>query len=203
MNACRIPPRQFPDAAVDTPLESKPVERSIVLGGGCFWCTEAVFREIRGVRSVTSGYSGGTAATANYRAVCGGNTGHAEAIEIRYDASQCTLGQLLKIFFSVAHDPTQLNGQGADMGTQYRSAIFYVNDEQKKIAEAYIQQLDAAKIFAKPIVTTLEPLKEFFPAEEYHQNYAALNPSQSYIAYVAAPKVAALRENFAEKLKSS
>jgi peptide-methionine (S)-S-oxide reductase len=203
MNVCRIPPRQFPDAVVDSPLESKPTERSIVLGGGCFWCTEAVFRELRGVRSVMSGYSGGAASTANYRAVCGGNTGHAEAIEIRYDASQCTLGQLLKIFFSVAHDPTQLNGQGADIGTQYRSAIFYTNDEQRRIAEAYIQQLDAAKIFAKPIVTKLEPLEEFYPAEEYHQNYAALNPHQSYIAYVAAPKLAALRENFSEKLKSS
>ena len=203
MNVCRVPPREFPNAVVDTVLESKPVEKSIVMAGGCFRCTEAVFRELRGVRSVMSGYSGGAASTANYRAVCGGNTGHAEAIEIRYDASQCTLGQLLKIFFSVAHDPTQLNGQGADMGTQYRSAIFYSNDEQRRVAEAYIHQLDAAKIFAKPIVTTLEPLKEFFPAEEYHQNYAALNPTQSYIAYVAAPKVAALRENFSEKLKSS
>src|SRR5215471_15110766 len=182
MNVCRIPPREFPNAVVDTPLESKPIEKSIVLAGGCFWCTEAVFRQLRGVRSVTSGYSGGAASTANYRAVCGGNTGHAEAIEIRYDASECTLGQLLKIFFSIAHDPTQLDGQGADIGTQYRSAIFFADAEQKNISEAYIRQLNAAGVFSQPIVTTLEPLETFYPAEAYHQNYAAINPRQPYIA---------------------
>jgi len=201
MNVCRVPPRQFPDPIVDTARTATPTEKSIVLAGGCFWCTEAVFRELRGVESVVSGYSGGSATTANYRAVCGGDTGHAEAIEIRYDASQCTLGQLLKIFFSVAHDPTQLDGQGADIGTQYRSAIFYADDEQRRVSEAYIQQLDAAKVFANPIVTTLEPLGEFYPAEDYHQNYAALNPRQPYIAGVAAPKVSKLRENFSDRLK--
>lgn len=201
MNACRIPPRQFPDPIVDTPLAATPTEKSVVLAGGCFWCTEAVFQKLRGVMSVVSGYSGGSASSANYRAVCGGDTGHAEAIEIRYDASQCTLGQLLKIFFSVAHDPTQLNGQGADIGTQYRSAIFFADAEQKKVSEDYIRQLNTAGVFSQPIVTTLEPLENFYPAEDYHQNYAALNPRQPYIAGVAAPKVSKLRENFSEKLK--
>jgi peptide-methionine (S)-S-oxide reductase len=202
MNACRIPPREFPDPVVDTPFAAAPTEKSVVLAGGCFWCTDAVFRQLRGVLSVVPGYAGGSAATANYRAVCGGDTGHAEAIEIRYDASQCTLGQLLKIFFSIAHDPTQLDGQGADIGTQYRSAIFYADAEQKKVSEAYIVQLNAAGVFSKPIVTTLEPLEVFYPAEDYHQNYAALNPGQPYIAGVAAPKVSKLRENFSDKLKT-
>ena len=201
MNACRIPPRQFPDASVDTPLSSSPEEKVVVLAGGCFWCTEAVFRELCGVQSVVSGYAGGSAGTANYRAVCGGDTGHAEAIEIRYDASQCTLGQLLKIFFSVAHDPTQKDGQGADIGTQYRSAIFYADDEQRRISEGYIRQLNSTGVFSQPIVTTLEPLETFYPAEDYHQNYAALNPRQPYIAGVAAPKVSKLRENFSDRLK--
>jgi peptide-methionine (S)-S-oxide reductase len=201
MNACRIPPRQFPDAVVDTPLAKAPDEKIIVLAGGCFWCTEAVFRELRGVRSVVSGYAGGSAGTANYRAVCGGDTGHAEAIEIRYDASQCTLGQLLKIFFSVAHDPTQKDGQGADIGTQYRSAIFYADDEQRRVSEGYIRQLNSAGVFSNPIVTTLELLETFYPAEDYHQNYAALNPRQPYIAGIAAPKVSKLRENFSDRLK--
>jgi peptide-methionine (S)-S-oxide reductase len=202
MNACRIPPKQFPDPSVDTPLATAPTEKVVVLAGGCFWCTEAVFRQLRGVSSVVSGYAGGSVATANYRAVCGGDTGHAEAIEIRYDASQCTLGQLLKIFFSIAHDPTQLDGQGADIGTQYRSAIFFADAEQKDVSETYIRQLNTAGVFSKPIVTTLEPLETFYPAEAYHQNYAALNPGQPYIAGVAAPKVSKLRENFSDKLKT-
>lgn len=201
MNACRIPPRQFPDPVVDTPLTETAEERAVVLAGGCFWCTEAVFRQLRGVQSVVSGYAGGSADTANYRAVCGGDTGHAEAIEIRYDASKCTLGQLLKIFFSIAHDPTQLNGQGADIGTQYRSAIFYADGEQRRVSAAYIQQLDSAKVLSGPIVTTLEPLEKFYPAEAYHQNYAALNPGQPYIAGIAVPKVTKLRENFSDRLK--
>ena len=201
MNACRIPPREFPNPELDTPLATSPTEKSVILAGGCFWCTEAVFLQLRGVRSVISGYSGGDASTANYRAVCSGDTGHAEAIEIRYDASQCTLGQLLKIFFSIAHDPTQLNGQGADIGTQYRSAVFFADEEQKRITEEYIRQLNAAHVFSGPIVTTLEPLEAFYPAEDYHQNYAARNPFQPYIAGVAAPKVSKLRENFSDRLK--
>src|SRR5262245_30222631 len=150
MEACRIPIRNFPDAVEDTPLSSAPEEKTAVLAGGCFWCVEAVFRQLQGVRSVVSGYAGDSAETANYRAVCSGRTNHAEAIQIRYDSSQTTFGQLLKIYFSVAHDPTQLNRQGNDMGLQYRSAIFYTDDDQRRIAEAYIRQLDAAGVFANP-----------------------------------------------------
>jgi peptide-methionine (S)-S-oxide reductase len=202
MDSCRIPIKDFPDPKVDTTLAQTSQEKVVVLAGGCFWCVEAVFKELRGVASVRSGYAGDTSATANYRAVCSGRTNHAEAIEIRYDASQTTLGQLLKIHFSVAHDPTQLDRQGNDMGRQYRSAIFYSDDEQKRVSEAYIRQLNDARVFQEPIVTTLEPLKEFYVAEEYHQDYAARNPMQPYVAYVAQPKVEKLRENFADRLKN-
>jgi peptide-methionine (S)-S-oxide reductase len=201
MDSCRIPIKNFPDPVVDAPLASSPVEKTAVLAGGCFWCVEAVFRELRGVTSVRNGYAGDTAATANYRSVCSGRTNHAEAIEVRYDASQTTFGQLLKIHFSVAHDPTQLNRQGNDTGRQYRSAIFYTDDEQKSIAEAYIRQLNEAHVFSDRIVTTLEPLDAFYVAEDYHQDYAARNPNQPYVVYVAQPKVEKLRENFAERLK--
>jgi peptide-methionine (S)-S-oxide reductase len=198
--SCRIPIRQFPDPAVDTRLAPAPTKQVAVLAGGCFWCVEAVFRELRGVQAVRSGYVGGTAATADYKSVCSGRTDHAEAIEIVYDASQTTLGQLLKIHFSVAHDPTQRDRQGNDVGRQYRSAVFYADDEQRKVAEAYIRQLNDAQVFTSPIVTTVEPLKEFFEAEAYHQNYAALNPNQPYIAYVSQPKVEKLRQYFPERL---
>ena len=201
MDSCRVPIRQFPDPIVDAALTSQPQEKTAVLAGGCFWCVEAVFKELRGVISVRNGYAGDSAATADYRTVCSGRTNHAEAIEVRYDASQTTFGQLLKIHFSVAHDPTQLNRQGNDHGRQYRSAIFYADEEQKRISEAYIRQLNEARVFTDPIVTTLEPLESFYPAEEYHQDYAARNPNQPYIVYVAQPKVDKLRENFAEKLK--
>ena len=201
MASCRIPIKNFPDPKVDEPLTATHAEKRAVLAGGCFWCVEAVFRELRGVTSVLSGYAGDTKETANYRTVCSGKTNHAEAIEVLYDASQTTLGQLLKIHFSVAHDPTQLDRQGNDVGRQYRSAIFYTDDEQKRVAEAYIRQLNEAGVFHSPIVTTLEPLKAFYAAEEYHQDYAARNPDQPYIAYIAQPKVEALRENFAERLK--
>jgi len=199
-SSCRIPIPQFPDPAIDVPLAEKPEAQVAVFAGGCFWCVEAVFRELRGVQSVRSGYVGGTAATADYRSVCGGQTDHAESIEIVYDASQVTFGQLLKIHFSVAHDPTTRDRQGNDVGRQYRSVVFYVNEEQERIAEAYIRQLNGAGIFTCPIVTTVEPLQKFFEAEAYHQNYAALNPSQPYVAYVAQPKVDKLRESFPEKL---
>jgi peptide-methionine (S)-S-oxide reductase len=202
MDACRIPIRQFPDPNVDVPLANAPKQQTAVLAGGCFWCVEAVFKELRGVRSVRSGYAGGTAATANYRTVCTGGTDHAEAIEIQYDASQTTFGQLLKIHFSIAHDPTERDRQGNDVGRQYRSAIFYTDEEQRRVAEAYIRQLNEARIFASPIATTLEPLDKFYVAEEYHQDYAARNPGQPYIAYIAQPKVEKLREHFADKLKS-
>ncbi len=201
MDSCRVPIRQFPDPIVDAALTSEPQQKTAVFAGGCFWCVEAVFKELRGVISVRSGYAGDSAATADYRTVCSGRTNHAEAIEVVYDASQTTFGQLLKIHFSVAHDPTQLDRQGNDLGRQYRSAIFYADDEQKRVSEAYIHQLNEARVFKDPIVTTLEPLESFYPAEEYHQDYAARNPSQPYIVYIAQPKVDKLRENFAEKLK--
>jgi len=196
-----VPIPNFPDPVIDAPLTATPVRQVAVFAGGCFWCVEAVFAELRGVESVRSGYAGGTAETANYKTVCSGNTDHAEAIEIIYDASKVTYGQLLKIHFSIAHDPTTLDRQGNDVGRQYRSAIFYANDEQRRIAEAYIKQMNEARVFNAPIVTTLEPLKQFFVAEAYHQNYAALNPSQPYIAYVAQPKVEKLREYFGDRLK--
>jgi peptide-methionine (S)-S-oxide reductase len=202
MDACRIPIRDFPDPKVDAPLAAAPVDKTAVLAGGCFWCVDAVFKELRGVKSVRSGYAGGTASTADYKSVCTGRTNHAEAIELVYDASQTTFGQLLKIHFSVAHDPTQKDRQGNDMGRQYRSAIFYADDEQRSIAEAYIRQLNEAHVFMGPITTTLEPLEKFYVAEDYHQDYAARNPGQPYIAYIAQPKVEKLRENFADKLKS-
>lgn len=199
--SCRIPIPNFPDPIVDTPPAGKTGRQLAVLAGGCFWCVEAVFNELEGVESVRSGYAGGTAETANYKAVCSGTTGHAEAIEVVYDPSKTTFGQLLKIHFSIAHDPTQLNRQGNDTGSQYRSAIFYADEEQRHIAEAYIRQLNEANVFSGPIVTTLEPLKQFFVAESYHQNYAALNPGQPYIAYVAQPKVEKLRAYFGNRLK--
>jgi peptide-methionine (S)-S-oxide reductase len=201
MDSCRIPIKDFPNPIVDTPLAPGPVEKTAVLAGGCFWCVEAVFKELKGVVSVRSGYAGDSAATANYRAVCSGRTNHAEALEVRYDASQTTFGQLLKIHFSVAHDPTQLNRQGNDMGRQYRSAIFYADDEQKSVAEAYIRQLNDAHVFEQPIVTTLEPLEVFYVAEDYHQDYAARNPNQPYIAYIALPKVEKLHKSFPDRLK--
>jgi peptide-methionine (S)-S-oxide reductase len=202
MDACRVPIKNFPDPEIDISLSTSPVEKTAVLAGGCFWCVEAVFRELQGVISVRSGYAGDSAATANYRTVCSGRTNHAEAIEIRYDASRTTFGQLLKIYFSVAHDPTQLDRQGNDTGRQYRSAIFYSDDEQKRVAESYIRQLNDEHVFHDPIVTTLEPLDTFYVAEEYHQDYATRNPNQPYIVYVAQPKVDKLRENFADRLKN-
>lgn len=199
----RTPLKDFPDPLIDTPLATAPGEALAVLAGGCFWCTEAVYRELDGVTDVVSGYSGGSADAANYEAVCTGRTEHAEVIEIAYDPGRMSFGKLLKIFFAVAHDPTQLDRQGNDVGPQYRSAIFYTDAGQKRIAEAYIAQLDAAKVFAKPIVTRLEPLEQFFEAERYHQNYAALHPGQPYIAGVALPKVEKLRAYFGESLKKT
>jgi peptide-methionine (S)-S-oxide reductase len=190
----------FPNPTIDVKNEPAP-ESTAVLAGGCFWCTEAVFNQIEGVKKVVSGYSGGERATANYEAVCGGGTGHAEAIQIAYDPSQISFGQLLKIFFSVAHDPTQLNRQGNDRGTQYRSAIFYSDPEQKRVAEAYIQQLNQAKVFGAPIVTEVTPLQAFYPAEGYHQNYCSLNPQNPYIQGVAVPKVEKTKKHFPDLLK--
>ena len=199
----RTPLKAFPDPAIDAPLAATPSKTLAVLAGGCFWCTEAVYLELEGVTGVVSGYSGGSTDSANYEAVCTGRTEHAEVIEVAYDPARISFGKLLKIFFAVAHDPTQMNRQGNDVGPQYRSAIFYVDAEQKRIAEAYITQLDAAKVFASPIVTRLEPLEQFFEAERYHQNYAALHPGQPYIAGVALPKVDKLRAYFGEALKKT
>lgn len=196
----RLAPHEFPDPLIDSAPGAGP--RTAVLAGGCFWCTEAVFKELDGVLEVASGYSGGTAETADYETVCSGRTGHAEAIEVRYDPSRVSFGQLLKVFFSVAHDPTQLNRQGADQGTQYRSAIFYADEEQKRVAEAYIQQLDQAGAFDKPIVTEVAPLETFYEAEAYHQDYAERHPMQPYVLFTAAPKIEKLRKNFAERLKA-
>jgi len=193
-----ISPSRFPDPVSD--YTGSNGEQLAVFAGGCFWCVEAVFRQLDGVLSVISGYSGGTAETAHYQTVCGGATDHAEAVSIRFDPSKITYGQLLKVFFSVAHDPTQLNRQGADHGRQYRSAIFYADEKQKRVAEAYIQQLNAAGVFKRPIVTLLEPLAAFYDAEAYHQDYAAKHPDQPYIAFTAAPKVGKVRTYFADRL---
>jgi peptide-methionine (S)-S-oxide reductase len=185
---------QYPDPAVDLPLEPSPRNAEAVLAGGCFWCTEAVYEGIPGVIDVESGYAGGDEATASYEAVCRGDTGHAEVIRITYDASKVTYGQLLKAFLFIAHDPTTLNRQGNDVGTQYRSAIFYENDDQYRVASEYIKQIDRFGHYPVPIVTTLEPLVRFFVAEKYHQDFARKNPSHPYINAAATPKVAKLKK---------
>lgn len=199
----RVAPNQFPDPQLDTVADRNAGPQTAVLAGGCFWCVEAVFQEIDGVLDVTSGYAGGTAQTADYEAVCSGRTGHAEVVRVRFDPARVTFGQLLKVFFSVAHDPTQLNRQGADRGTQYRSAIFTTDEEQQRVAEAYIRQLDEARVLDGPIVTQVVPLEAFYEAEAYHQRYAERNPMQPYVAYTAAPKVSKLRKYFADRLKPS
>jgi peptide-methionine (S)-S-oxide reductase len=185
-----------PAPRLDAPRATSAGRQTAVISGGCFWGIQAVFQHVKGVVSATSGYSGGSAKTADYEIVSTGETGHAESVQIVYDPAQITYGELLRVFFSVAHDPTQLNRQGPDQGTQYRSSIFYGNDEQKRIAEAYIAQLDAAKIFPRPIVTKVVPLEAFYPAEAYHQNYASLHPNQPYIVFNDAPKVEHLRQQF-------
>jgi peptide-methionine (S)-S-oxide reductase len=188
-----------PNPAVDATLttsKSQQTQQTAVVAGGCFWGVQAVFQHVKGVISATSGYSGGESKTAEYELVSTGDTGHAESVKITYDPSQITYGQLLRVFFSVAHDPTELNRQGPDTGSQYRSSIFYGSDEQMRIAEAYIAQLDQAKIFPRPIVTQVVALKGFYPAESYHQDYAARHPDNPYIVYNDAPKVANLRQEF-------
>jgi peptide-methionine (S)-S-oxide reductase len=186
----------IPGPAVDAAKAAG--QQTAVVAGGCFWGIQAVFQHVKGVLRATSGYSGGEAKTAQYEVVSTGETGHAESVKITYDPAQVTYGELLRVFFSVAHDPTQLNRQGPDDGTQYRSVIFYGNDEQKTIAEAYIAQLDKAKVFPQRIVTQVVPLKAFYPAEAYHQDYATLHPDQPYIVYNDAPKVVHLRQQFPE-----
>jgi peptide-methionine (S)-S-oxide reductase len=186
----------FPAPTVDAPLARTSSQQTAVVAGGCFWGIQAVFQHVKGVVSATSGYSGGSSLTAQYEIVSTGATGHAESVKIIYDPSQITYGELLRVFFSVAHDPTELNRQGPDEGTQYRSSIFYSSDEQKHIAEAYIAQLDKTRIFSHSIVTQVVPLKAFYAAEAYHQNYATNHPDDLYIRYNDAPKVAHLRQQF-------
>ncbi len=189
----------LPSPVVDENRSAKT--ETVVLAGGCFWGVEAVFDAVKGVSDAVSGYAGGNKSTAHYEIVSTGTTGHAESVEITYDPSQISFGQLLKIYFSVVHDPTQLNRQGPDEGTQYRSEIFYTTEEQKHVAEAYIQQLTAARAFPKPIVTKIAPLQVFYRAEDYHQDFVAHNPHQGYVAYNDVPKVANFHKEFPELAK--
>jgi peptide-methionine (S)-S-oxide reductase len=190
-----------PPAATDALLAQKPGKQVAVFAGGCFWGTQSVFERVKGVLDTTAGYSGGSAMTATYARVNDEDTGHAESVKVVYDPSKITYGQLLRVFFSVAHDPTQLNRQGPDVGSSYRSVIFYANDEQKKIGEAYIAQLDAAQVFPSRIVTQVTPLKGFYDAEQYHQDYALHNPNNPYIMVCDRPKVEALKAEFPELFK--
>jgi peptide-methionine (S)-S-oxide reductase len=185
----------IPAPAADAPASDGI--QTVVVAGGCFWGVQGVFQHTSGVVNAVSGYAGGAKSTAKYDIVSTGSTGHAESVEIKYDPKKISYGKILQIFFSVAHDPTQLNRQGPDSGTQYRSAIFTTNDEQKKVTDAYIAQLNAAKVYAKPIVTKVGPLEAFYPAEAYHQDYLTLHPSQPYIAYNDLPKVENLKKIFA------
>jgi peptide-methionine (S)-S-oxide reductase len=187
-----------PPATTDVPLAQTSGKQTAVFAGGCFWGTQSVFERVKGVLATTAGYAGGSAGSATYDQVTTETTGHAESVRVVYDPSKITYGQLLRIFFSVAHDPTQLNRQGPDVGTSYRSAIFYGNPEQQKISQAYIAQLDAAHIFHKPIVTQVVPLKGFYDAESYHQDYALHNPDNPYILVCDRPKIEALKQQFPE-----
>lgn len=191
----------IPGPAVDETVATAPASETLVLGGGCFWGVQGVYQHVKGVTSAVSGYAGGAASTAQYETVSTGRTGHAESVQIRYDPKQISYGQLLQIFFSVVHDPTQLNHQGADRGTQYRSQIFTQNAEQKRIADAYIAQLDKAKVFSEPIVTRVDPLQGFYPAESYHQDFLTLHPDNPYIAYNDIPKVESLARLFPQRYR--
>ncbi|EHK66127.1 peptide-methionine (S)-S-oxide reductase MsrA [Achromobacter arsenitoxydans] len=189
----------IPPPAADQPAAA--TQEKAVIAGGCFWGVQAVFQHVKGVSNAVSGYAGGQASTANYNAVSGGRSGHAEAVEITYDPRQVTYGQLLQIYFSVAHDPTQLNRQGPDHGTQYRSAVFPSNDSQRKVAEAYIAQLDKAGVYPKALATKVEPLQAFYPAEDYHQDYLVRNPNSLYIVINDIPKVENLAKTFPERYR--
>ena len=201
--AFAVAPSRASEEAVIIPAPTTDVRaadgiQTAVIAGGCFWGVQGVYQHTAGVLNAVSGYSGGSRATANYTMITTGTTGHAEAVEIKYDPKKISYGKILQIFFSVVHDPTQLNRQGPDIGTQYRSAIFAVNDEQKKVAEAYIAELNAAKVYKKPIVTKVGPLQAFYPAEDYHQDYLTLHPNQPYIAFNDIPKIENLKKVFAE-----
>lgn len=194
--ACNTAHGQVPEFAGNSETPAVPGEQTAVLAGGCFWGVDAVFKHVRGVSKVVSGYAGGSAATAQYELVSSGTTGHAEAVQITYDPAKIAYSQLLRVFFSVAHDPTELNRQGPDTGTQYRSAIFHATAEQKRTALAYIEQLNTAKVFPAPIVTQVAPLQGFYPAEEYHQNFLAQHPNYPYIVFNDLPKLRALQKQF-------
>lgn len=189
----------FPSPAKDAAPSAD--EQTAVLAGGCFWGVEAVFEQLAGVKDVVSGFAGGSQSSANYHAVSAGTTGHAEAVKVTYDAKRVSYGRLLEVFFAVAHNPTELNRQGPDVGPQYRSAIFYGNAEQKGIAEAYIRQLNDARVFNRPIVTTVVPLDGFYAAEPYHQNFVERNPGYPYVVYHDLPKLEHLRKAFPELMK--
>jgi peptide-methionine (S)-S-oxide reductase len=194
-------PDKFPEPTKDSLRAASSSEAKAVLAGGCFWCVEAVYRQLDGVSSVTNGYAGGTASSADYQTVSSGSTDHAEAVEVRFDPAKITFGQVLRVFFSIAHDPTTRDRQGPDVGRQYRSVIFYESDEQRDVAESYIKQLDASKVFDRPIVTEVVPLDQFYKAEDYHQDYAARNPLQPYILFTARPKVDKLRKYYKDRIK--
>jgi peptide-methionine (S)-S-oxide reductase len=191
---------RFPDPAFD-PRPDKTGTQVAVLAGGCFWGVEAVFERLAGVSDVVSGFAGGTKSTAHYEVVSTGTTGHAESVQITYDPAKISYGQLLKVFFAVAHDPTELNRQGPDEGTQYRSAIFYATPDQQAVAEAYVRQLDAAKVFKRRIVTQVVPLEGFYPAEAYHQHFLDQHPDYPYIVYNDLPKLEHLKKEFPEMLR--
>jgi peptide-methionine (S)-S-oxide reductase len=197
-----VNPEQFPKSEFD-PTPGTPGERVATLAGGCFWCVEAVYRQLDGVSEVVNGYAGGAANTADYRTVSTGRSGHAEAVQVHYDPSRVSYGDLLRIFFSIAHDPTTKDRQGADVGPQYRSEIFAADASERVVAERYIVQLDRAKVFDSPIVTVVSDLEAFYRAEDYHQNYAATHASEPYIQFVAAPKVAKLQKHFKDRLKTA
>ncbi len=199
----RVSPDHVPEPAHDIDPAAAASDSIAVLAGGCFWCVDGVFRMLDGVLDVVSGYAGGAPETANYRDVCSGGTGHAEVVRVRFDPARISFGRILRIFFAIAHDPTQLNRQGNDVGTQYRSAVFHTDAAQREVAEAYIRQLNDAGVFAAPIVTEIAPLEVFYEAEDYHQDYAAVNPTQPYIACTALPKMGKLREYFPDLLKKS
>ena len=196
--ACGAASGPIPPPAVDAPLAATAGKQTAVFAGGCFWGVQAVFERVKGVIATAAGYSGGSKSSATYDQVVTETTGHAESVEVVYDPSRITYGQLLRVYFSVAHDPTELNRQGPDVGTSYRSAIFYTDETQKRIAAAYIAQLDAAKVFPRPIVTEVTPLKAFYRAEEYHQDYALKNPNNPYIEVCDRPKINALKKEFPE-----
>ena len=199
--ACAPVHGQVPAFTGESAAPAAQGQQTAVLAGGCFWGVDAVFKHVKGVTGVVSGYSGGSKSTAEYETVSTGTTGHAESVKIIFDPSKISYAGLLRIYFSVATDPTQLNRQGPDTGTQYRGVIFYASDEQKRIAEAYIDQLNQTKVFPRAIVTQVVPLKEFFPAEDYHQNYLALHPDQPYIVFNDLPKLRALKKDFPELYK--